>query len=777
MKKKNLFKIFIALVALAAASLFVFTCDMTMIDGDNSNGRNSSGARLDSSSRYLTIYNLPDNFSIYNISNVFVHNQAGKIAQCSNYGGINVSIDGYNAIANVPLAYTEPENVVFTETGFYYVTFDINVDVDTRYFVTTDDRVRVLFINGNGYLDINNIYAKQESFLTVVGLPLNTTKYHISDVKVYNIAGEVASCINYREIIVLNEKTYTTARIPLLVSDDSEFPEAFMDTGSFQVTMTITTDIYTQILITLNDYVVLPFVKGSAIFDFFTSFGHFSGELVNPLDMEPPQIKEGSAFDLNGTTFRIDENIIVDSDLPAASGLLYLYGYRDNNEIAFEWSTQAPVYNKIKSGYYNREKRALWKMLFFIDDVGNKFLFKTKMHEEFPQFSSYVIRNDDPFITTFRSHYTLSGRDDPAPTSVSLDPGLYIVKAVGAGGGSGSALAAAFSSSSVPLPVGGDGGIVTEIFSLNRKTSFTVFTGSGGKPGDYFEQYGAAAMFSHSIDIGGGTGPLGSDNGSATYYYNPLFFFSGGAGAGGGSGSFLYSSQGYLLVAAGGGGGSGHTADSPGGAGGAGGALGSGAGGGAPGFSKIRYPASTLLLDYIDFINGGGAFFINKGKGGIGGGYLGGIAGVLESNPNGGNGYSFVSSQEIGFNGITSLFSNNYTVIELSETSVFHRSRNFAFDFSPAGDGGKTTTVSSQISSSVYIDTNNANGKGADAKPLPHPGTYSSASSPAYAGNPGEHGGNNRNSNRGGGAYGGKLLSVTESTPGDDGSITIYKIY
>jgi len=778
-KKLKGLKVFL-LAGLAAAAFLFAACDMTYVgdDGDSfvMQGRGGNIA-ADPSMRYLAIYNLPDNFSFYNIADVFVHNQKGQVAQCADYARIGVSVNDSGAAAYVPLVFSGLDEA-FTETGFYYVSFDINVDVDTRYLVAAEDRVRVLFIGGNGYLDITNILEKQESFLTIVGLPLNTAKYHISNVKVYNIAGQVASCDSYREIAVLQDKTYATARIPLLVDGG----EAFQDTGSFQITVTVTTDIYTQLLITPDDFVVIPFIRGSAVLDLFSTFGLFDGELANPSDLAPPQIKEGSSFDINGTPYRLEQNLYIDSELPAVSGLLYIYASRESresSEVSFEYSSQAPVFNKIKNGYYIGEKRALWKMLFYIDDEGDKFLFKTKMHEQFPQFESYVIKNDDPFVTSFRSVYSLAGKNDPAPVSVSLDPGLYIAQVSGAGGGPGSALAAAFTNSSIVLPAGGDGGIVTEIFSLNRKTSFTAFTGSGGKPGDYYLQYGSSVLgvVNSAYDDNPFPSVLPMTDNSPAYHFSTLYCFSGGAGGGGGSGSFLYSSQGYLLAAGGGGGGSGHSADTPGGGGGAGGSLGSGGGGGAPGYMYVQVVVSDDFrgqLSSYAFSNRG------KGSGGSGGGYLGGAAGVLESSPHGKNGYSFLSSYGTGFSGLTSSASNYFSSTDSEQfTSIpfsLNISRSHYNSFSQSGDGGAAAV----ISASSFTNTNDSNGQGANANALPHSGSLSSNSSPTYAGNAGGHGGNNRNSIRGGGARGGKLFSVSGSSgssPGDEGSITIYKIF
>jgi hypothetical protein len=189
-KIKKLIPVF-CLAALFAA------CDMGFVSsGGSGDSRGTSPDKPGAGGSFLTIINLPSNISARNISNVQVHNQAKTVAKCSDYSLIEISVDNNKAAVRIPLIYQDspansPEN--FTETGFYYVSFDINVDVTLRYNISKNDKVQASFLKGNGILDIENL-SVAVPYVTIQGLPLHTTGRHFLYFFVYNQAGVVAGC-------------------------------------------------------------------------------------------------------------------------------------------------------------------------------------------------------------------------------------------------------------------------------------------------------------------------------------------------------------------------------------------------------------------------------------------------------------------------------------------------------------------------------------------------------------------------------------------------------
>jgi hypothetical protein len=796
--------------------------DRVMVSFNNGTGFldvNDLPVPLGAEHRYLTVTNLPSTLLLHNVKNVLIHNQTGAIAQCEDYSLLEISVSGGKALLRIPLALNNPPSM-FTGTGNFHVTFDINIDAETRFNVTIKDQVLVYFNNGNGTVDILNLPEKSIPYLTIKGLPYNTTKAQISNVSVSSLAGEVASCNNNDSIIVTKNIYDATAKIPLSYSGS----DYFRDTGRFLITVSVIVDIDTQFIIVKNDNVCLDFVNGSAFLDIENSFGFWEAELANPSNTAAPVIKGGSSFDIDGYRHTVPSNLAISSNIPKDSCMLFLYAFRSGTYVFYEYSSTAPTYNAAKRGYYKGISRALWKMFYLSGQ--NQFLFKTYMGDNFPQFGKLVLDNTDFEVITapLPAYYSLDGSVNPDAATVTLQPGAYLVKLDGAGGGGGSG---ALEDSTVSMSSdGGSGGSIIELLTIETPTTFTAYTGNGGlaAPAPSLPQQ------NFSISVRGNQlsnvvyAPTGGNLQSGFYGWHDEVSYSttaktlaslsvsssGGGGAGGGSGTFLYSDYGYFLCAGGGGGGSGASSLTPGGAGGAGGAIGPGGGGGSSGY-----------FSYSNFTAGG-----SLAPGGSGGGIMGGIGGGVDpSNFVGGNGLSVLPSltgfslagQEssppadtfslsspsvpVSYENPVPGYSGTYTGAFPSYSSL----PSFSFQTASSGSGGDTAFYEETSAFPFFwLNTGGANGEGATA-PSSHsftqtwgsvsylfPGSIipsSSLSSPNLSLQPltinkpaiqsgvnGSPGGNNRNAVRGGGAPGG---SVNNSLPsnGSPGSIVIYKIF
>jgi len=778
---------------------------------------------------YLTIYNLPVNLSQQNISDVALHNQAGRVAYCSDYSLVDVSISENKATARIPL-FNNNANSVFIETGFYFVSFEINIDVSTRFLVDSRDQVVVSFVNGNGFFNIDEIPEKAippVSYLTITGLPEHTTKSHISEVVVYNIPNTVAQCNNNNNIVISYNGGYVAAQIPL--SSGSGW---FADTGMFVVSFTINVDALTQISFKREDSLMLPFVNGSASFDINSTFGHFSAELVNPNDSAAPRIRSGSSFDIDGLIHRVTGETSINSFFPSYSCVVYVYAYRLDSGVFYEYSTQTPVYSTVKKGFYNGSKRALWVMFYFHET--GQFVFKSHISStdnSFPHLGYVTLSNSEynSIIASSSPVFSLAGANNPASVSLTLQPGIYAIKLIGAGGGGG--FGAVRDSSVSGSSSGGAGGVITEVFSVKAPVSFTAFTGSGGYAPPEPSPSGTFSIKA-TKNIILLTGSLGSHTISNSYtntVLDSLFASfsstSGGGGGGGGSGSFLYSADGYFLVAGGGGGGSGASWLTPGGGGGVGGTIGPGSGGGAAGY-------------FQQFSGGIGAnLTASGGHGGNGGGNSGSsggqstssssnrtggsVASVLYSNTTvpGGSGTSSYSSSS--FNVPSFLINNLKRHVMPGPNSINMYSGEesdlppLSFDLmsysisADSGSGGSAQAVSHPSGPVSWLNTVGVEGTGGSAQALNSvyfSGSFSVNSFTYNSGTPydtlpasfsvwtaytsslsftlgalrngvnGSSGGNNRNASKGGGAAAGGV-SNSRPTAGGAGSVVIYKIY
>jgi hypothetical protein len=513
----------------------------------------------------LTITNLPANFQELNAANVFVWNQAGKIAQCQDYSLLEIIAVGATTTVRIPLVYVNDTARIYAETGPYYVSFDLNVDALTRIAVTESEKVLVSFYGGKGTLDASTLpQALPTPYLTIIGLPENTAKGNFSEVFLYNAVGKIARCYDYQAIVVTKSQGASVAMVPLAYDGSGE-KEYFRDSGDFVVTFTVNIDINIQIVKARADSLAVAFKDGSGELDLSSDYGFFSGSLVNPADTSAPVLKAGTVFEMNGAYEKLTANTGVTAQDFPTTRIVYVYAVKSNGVLSFVYSDSAPVWNAAKKGYYLNNRRALYKLVYLKGlEVG--YAAKTPVAEPWKNFDRYPLAlttvegvyNKDAVFNPLadKQVYSLSGASNPAPQTYTASPGWYIVYLNGAGGGGGGGTTVVTTSAGGN---GGDGGTVAELVYIAGTTTLSVFTGGGGTEGRN----------------------SGNNAGSG----------NGGGGGGGGSGSFVYHADGYFLCAGGGGGGGGSTSvkysngpngGGPGGGGGAGGSIGSGGGGGLP---------------------------------------------------------------------------------------------------------------------------------------------------------------------------------------------------
>jgi hypothetical protein len=528
MKQKRL----ACFAAVMLAALLSAGCDMETVAGYNANAAPAASA----DHNYLTITNLPYNAQEFNVANVYIWNQAGKIGECEDYSQLFVSQSGPAATLRIPLWYTGLDQK-FTETGTYFVSFDLNIDALTRIKVSEKEKIHVAFLNGNGTLDASGLPQPETlQYFAVTGLPPNTSGNGFSDVFLYNAAGKVAKCADYDEITVAAAGAGATAYIPMVRVDDSNEP--FRNTGSFIIEFSVDIDAYTQIYITRDILLTSNFVNGAGIFKMTDFLGYFDGSLTNPGDTLPPVITRNTKFEMNGSFYKLDSDTSLPSPPFTKTSLAYLYAVPIPAGFDFEYSTEPPVFSPAKNGYYQGVKRALWKFVYIRDTV-NQYAAKTFINDGFTQFGHYTVSDsllgqppDSSII------YTLPGTGNPAPQTVTLSPGAYIVTLKGAGGGGGSNI------SGYPGGAGGGGGFAAEVLTLNQASSFTAYTGQGGNA---------------SNSSGGGTSfPVSGGGGAAAFLYSPGgYFLCAGGGGGGTSANYFTTTPGDIHWGAGGGGGGG----------------------------------------------------------------------------------------------------------------------------------------------------------------------------------------------------------------------------
>jgi hypothetical protein len=561
-----------------------------VVSFDSGSGAVDASAIPPAPHNYLTVTNLPANLQELNVADVFVWNQAGKVGTCRDYGKLIITGYGSTTTLRIPLAYTAADQT-FAETGSYYVSFDLNVDALTRILITQTEKILASFVNGNGTLDANNLpQAAPPPYLTIVGLPRNAAKNNFSDAYLYNAVGRIAKCANYQEILITKNAYNATAMLPLAYNDSNE---PFRDSGNFIVTFTVNVDVSTRIAKTQADAFTAYFTDGSGIVDLSSDYGFFSGALANPSDGNPPVVKRGTVFEMNGAYFNVASDTSVKPaflSLPKTS-IVYLYAVSKPGGVEFEYSTTPPVWTAVKKGWYSGDRRALYKFV-YLKDVVDQYAAKTFIGDPWGWFTTTAVTNPAVGNLAGQEVVSLSGASNPAQQTLTLSPGAYVFVLTGAGGGGGGGINGS-SSYDYSGGAGGSGGFRAELVTVQNAASFTLFTGAGGS--------GAAYI------------PTGGSNGQ----------YQGSGGGGGGSGTFAYSPDGYFAVAGGGGGGSGATVYGGGGGGGAGGSAGKGGDGGSGG-DAVVYSSGSYRRGSAGGSGGGGTFTLNAthyGYAGSGGGF------------------------------------------------------------------------------------------------------------------------------------------------------------
>jgi hypothetical protein len=530
MKRKNLAWLLLAALA------FLPGCDMEYVSGPQgltSGGGGEPAVITSPDHNYLSITGLPSNAQEFNISNVFIWNQAGKIGECEDYAKIAVSRSGSSSALGIPLWYTGFDTK-FAETGTYFISFDLNIDALTRIKISEKEKVTAAFLNGNGVLDAATLPEAATRYFTVTGLPPNTPNNGFSGVYLSNAAGRVAKCAGYDDIVVSGSGAQATAFIPMVYTADSSDP--FRNTGTFIIEFSVNIDAYTQVYITSDTLFTADFTDGAGTFDMMDFLGYFNGSFTNPNDALIPVVARNTEFEMNGSYYKVDYDTVLPAVSLERTSLVYAYAVPIPGGFSFECSTEEPVFSATKNGYYRGNARALYKFV-YIRDIVNRHVAKTTMTSGFTQFAYYasgdslVGQPPDSSIV-----YTLSGTGNPVPQNVTLSPGAYGVVLKGAGGGGGgSAISVTY-----PGGQGGDGGYIAEVFTLNKAAAFTAYTGEGG-----------------GVTPGGG--------GAGTFLYAPAgYFLCAGGGGGGTSGTIS-----FLIAAVSSGGGAGGSVGNGGNGGGA----------------------------------------------------------------------------------------------------------------------------------------------------------------------------------------------------------------
>jgi hypothetical protein len=229
---------------------------------------------------YLTILNLPVNTQSNNFSDVYIENTVKQIGKCKSYGEVIVKDNA----AFIPLVYSNGS--AFTENGVFYVSVRIIPDATSQIVFSKQSGILVHFYDGNGVLDLQNLPAAAPPpaysgpCLTVLNLPSFTSARNISAVRVGLSASNIVAVCNSFFAIQVNG---STAFIPLSFKDNAT---VFDSTGSFFVAISVFTDAFNQIAVTLNEKVVVNFLEGNGILDLSTIKKNVAG--TDPSDPHDP---------------------------------------------------------------------------------------------------------------------------------------------------------------------------------------------------------------------------------------------------------------------------------------------------------------------------------------------------------------------------------------------------------------------------------------------------------------------------------------------------------
>ena len=604
----------------------------------------------------LTIKGLPLNTSKNNFSQINLYNTAGIIAKCSDFSSITVTVNSGYATAAVQLTVNNNSKEYFRESGTFLVTITAHVDMQSNVIISESDNILVTLINGSGTLNLLDLPTPPippeqiVSTLTIIGLPPNTSSHNFSNIFLHNTSSIVAKCKNYYDITITSDSVTATAVIPIVYNNNNDY---FRDTGIFLVTFSAYIDMFSQIVKTVDDGLLVTCNDGSGEVDLRDSFGYFSGALTNPTTTDAPILKRGTKFELNGSYYTLSSDTPIPAHNITTNTQVYVYVYFTGQNITFEYSTDSPAWNEYKNAFYLGDKRALYKFI-LIKTSTDIYFSKTFINDDYKHLLYQTINSNFSFTgTSIPNYYSLDGFLDLPPVQIQLVPGVYILEIAGAKGGNGGTKDSAY-----PGGVGGEGGFVSEALIITKNTTFDMFTGSSGNKG-----YSGDKSLSNST-----RGP--------------------GGGGGGGSGTFVFTSEGYFLCAGGGGGGAGSNynstndnKNSAGGGGGGGGAIGSGAGGGGGG------PPQLFRAH-------------EGGDGGDGGGYNFGTGAAGTKNED----YT-PSAGKDGYNALVASgtsFSGAGTIKSLTGSSTYE---------SRSSAGGKTGYID-LASPNTWRNTNGANGQG-----------------------------------------------------------------
>jgi hypothetical protein len=264
MKKKT--KLLSSFFSVVFAVLVFTGCDMDSLSKPFSPPASPASPvdGFDPSVPCLTIINLPSNTNKNHFSNVFVYSTNGVVAKCSDYKQIYIKKDKGFVTAKIPLS-DKSGSDYFRDTGTFIVSFSINIDYVTYYFIKESDKLRLYFTDGYATFDASLIPPPPPPYLTITSLPANTRSQNISNIFIYNDSGSVvARCADYDQIIITRNAVSVTAKIPLYYSDKNEH---FIETGNFVVSLFVNINFETQIILKEEDKFSIPFSEGNATLD------------------------------------------------------------------------------------------------------------------------------------------------------------------------------------------------------------------------------------------------------------------------------------------------------------------------------------------------------------------------------------------------------------------------------------------------------------------------------------------------------------------------------
>jgi hypothetical protein len=273
---------------------------------NNENPDDSAGAAV------LTVLNLPPDAIPSSFSSVLVSNSRGTVAKCRSYE--NISVSGTTAL--IPLVTASDE--MFFNSGYFYVSFVADIDINTVVNIRPSDKRICLFTNGNGTFDLNDLQSEHfdpldpaatiQSTLIFINLPDDTAPLNISNVFIANSVSTVAKAVEPENFSVLGN----TAFIPVTYVSGAPFAES----GSFYVSFTVTVDALTTVKRSISNESLFYFSNGGTVIDFdnLPQIVVHELTLVNlPLYTINPNVTEVLVYDLTGKLASIAdfENISV----------------------------------------------------------------------------------------------------------------------------------------------------------------------------------------------------------------------------------------------------------------------------------------------------------------------------------------------------------------------------------------------------------------------------------------------------------------------------------